>query len=196
MCWRLLVFEQVSRFFFWAGEQVTHTQHTCAGAGYTHKWHIAWKRDIITLHLPRTLSAFLLKRKWHECRNCPCSADCQIDCFGLVFREMRMPFLRSELMTRDSIAVGPGLPQSVRARRISTVLILHVLNLYCFESLLFRSCMLLAHLCPVVWSSMVLALCNYYEFIYIHYTYTVNDILLEKETQLLSTFRGHFLLFY
>ena len=81
-----------------------------------------------------------------------CSAACQIDCFGLVFREMRMPFLRSELMTRDSIAVGPGPPQSVRARRISTVLNLYCFDLACFESLLFWSCMLLAHLCPVVWS--------------------------------------------
>jgi len=81
-----------------------------------------------------------------------CSAACQIDCFGLVFREMRMPFLRSELMTRDSIAVGPGPPQSVRARRISTVLNLYCFDLACFEALLFWiSTVLILHVtCPLM----------------------------------------------
>jgi len=41
------------------------------------------------------------------------------------------------MMTRDSIAVGPGPPQSVRARRISTVLNLYCFDLACFEALLF-----------------------------------------------------------
>ena len=51
------------------------------------------------------------------------------------------------MMTRDSIAVGPGPPQSVRARRISTVL-----NLYCFEALLFWiSTVLILHVtCPLM----------------------------------------------
>jgi len=113
-------------------------------------------------------------RHWHNRVVLSATVDSTFCIFFLIWKAESGAGVGGGIIPRDGVwwRATPSLSDQDRRSRcvhvesllfwISTVLISTVLKLYCFESLLFWSCMLLAHLCPVVWSSMVLALCNYY----------------------------------
>jgi len=97
-------------------------------------------------------------RHWHNRVVLSATVDSTFCIFFLIWKAESGAGVGGGIIPRDGVwwRATPSLSDQDRRSRcvhVESLLfwISTVLKLYCFESLLFWSCMLLAHLCPVVW---------------------------------------------